>query len=182
MKDPRLKMIAEAKGTRLAEKRRTSTCKFADRVAQLSIDYYYRYVPKSQRPPQTCIATIVAHFRGQLHLISMGVGTKFLSEESLRCEESSMQYGMRVRDCHAEVLARRAFRVRLTQEILMDLRKGTTSSNSEDSSLRHHFLRILARSAGRACERFQYKLREGVTLHFYSSSAPCGNATVSTRK
>jgi hypothetical protein len=155
---------------RHAEKRRTSTCKFADRVAKLSIEYYKVVIPEADRPPQTCMATIVAHFAddGSLKVLSMGVGTKFLSTEIIEQEQQSKEYGLRVRDMHAEVLARRSFRARLTTEILNDL-KGSTMLPSE---------RILKRSPRSEDDSVQFSLRDGVTLHLYTSSAPCGNATV----
>ena len=159
---------------RHAEKRRTSTCKFADRVARLSIEYYKNTIPESDRPPQTCMATIVAHFRDEgnvLKVLGMGVGTKFLSHQVLQQEQlHSKKYGLRVRDCHAEVLARRAFRARLTSEILHRL-KGTPMLDSEC---------ILKRTSGtgNGGDRIRFGLRDGVTLHLYTSSAPCGNATM----
>ena len=166
-------------GVRHAERRRTATCRFADRVAQHSVDYYQKQIPPNQRPPQTCMATLVAHFQDtqRLFVLSMGVGTKFLSESSLREEEASSIYGRRVRDSHAEVLARRAFRRRLTLEILEDLKGKLPEEQTGDSK------RILRRSTnqvqGSNGDRIRYALREGVTLHMYTSSAPCGNATVS---
>ncbi len=180
---------------RHAEKRRTSTCRFADRVAQLSVNHYKEVIPLEQRPPQTCIATILAHYRddnddaredsclvgdgknqGRLWILSMGVGTKFLPESSLRQEVENQNqegYGSRVRDMHAEVLARRAFRRQLTLEIQEDLRQRDEDERhqSDDKTMP-----ILVR-----CENsntIQYKLRPGITLHMYTSSAPCGNATL----
>lgn len=105
------------------------------------------------------------------------MGTKFLSESSLKEEEASSIYGRRVRDCHAEVLARRAFRRRLTLEMLEDLKGKLPDEQTGDST------RILRRSStqvqGGNNDRIRYALREGVSLHMYTSSAPCGNATVS---
>ena len=107
---------------RHAEKRRTATCTFADRVAQCSIDHYRNIVPKDQRPSQTCLATIVAHEKvdgkSTIHILGLGVGTKFLSESCLRKEISSDDYGRRIRDSHAEVLARRSFCRHLMLEVL----------------------------------------------------------------
>ena len=80
-------------------------------------------------------------------MLSFGVGTKFL--EAKRPES--------LRDMHAEVLARRGLLRFLHQEMLLCLQA--------DSS------RLLERS-GAWC-----KLRESVTLHFYTSSVPCGNAS-----
>jgi Adenosine-deaminase (editase) domain len=140
---------ATTKRLRLAEKRRTSTCAFANRVARLSIDHYNRHVDIAFRrtQQQTCVATLVAHEveTNALYVIAMGVGTKFLTEQTLRLEielEQQQQqqqqqqpsssvhannngrrgvvvYGSRVRDGHAEVLCRRAFRRYLTESVIL---------------------------------------------------------------
>uniref|UniRef100_A0A6U9WLL4 A to I editase domain-containing protein n=1 Tax=Pseudo-nitzschia australis TaxID=44445 RepID=A0A6U9WLL4_9STRA len=190
---------------RHAEKRRTSTCRFADRVAQLSVDHYKKTIPLDKRPSQTCIATIVAHCTlykcndgvgdaenvndndvdhdgnntrgaGMLWVLSMGVGTKFLSESILRREienECIDGYGSRVRDMHAEVLARRAFRRQLTLEIQEDLR----FPEEQERRRKRKSNRILVRSLDKD-SRIRYKLRSDITLHMYTSSTPCGNATL----
>lgn len=218
---------------RYAERRRSSTCRFADRVARVSVDLYRSLILESDRPPQTCIATIVAHYsgtdgtecthgssvssisrsRGELRVISLGVGTKFLPESMLRSEITSrhgnidnseqqeekvdvaakeeedrrrfLPYGCRVRDLHAEILARRAFRRYLTTEILNDLScdKDNSSRKSDDGRDADRPLSILVRSTiptkpGDDKVRHRYTLRPGVTLHLYTSSAPCGNATL----
>jgi len=152
---------------RHAEKRRTSTCLFADRVAALSVEHYRKHVPSNfqETQKQTCLATIVAAYDEdevqRLDVIAMGVGTKFLSETVLQSPQE--RYGERLRDCHAEVLARRALRRYLSEEIWRDEVEGREPSIlqqcKEKSSL-------------------YYKLRTNVTLHFYCSSAPCGNATL----
>jgi double-stranded RNA-specific adenosine deaminase len=164
----------EKKNIRHAEKRRTATCQFADRLAQVSIDEYRKVVPEKDRPAQTCLATIIAHNMaagGKLMVVGLGVGTKFLGENALRSEASSSEYGRRVRDCHAEVLARRAFRRQLTLEIIEDLKVDPTSRLIPDEN---RFLERQQNENG----AITYRLRPGITLHFYSSSAPCGNATL----
>ena len=186
------------KAIRHAEKRRTSTCRFADRVAQLSVDHYKSTVPIEKRPIQTCIATILAHYRqeeedrdtndyhdnqnreGILWIVSMGVGTKFLSELSLQElveNDKENGYGSRVRDMHAEVLARRAFRRQLTLEIQEDLH-GTINTTTH---CKHKNPSVLVRCPNTSSEGrdvIRYMLRPGVTIHMYTSSAPCGNATL----
>jgi hypothetical protein len=199
---------------RHAEKRRTSTCIFADRVAKISVDHYKSTIKIENRPPQTCIATILAHCaaadddddndndnEGTLWVLSMGVGTKFLSEACLHQEVENETYGSRVRDMHAEVLARRAFRRQLTLEILNDLqeqeqRNGTNkivNNNNNTNGKRSRSRSILVRSGSSNNNNnidkntdnnnnnnniIRYKLRKGVTIHMYTSSAPCGNATL----
>jgi double-stranded RNA-specific adenosine deaminase len=183
--------ISKKTAVRHAEKRRTSTCLFADQVARVSIDHYRRMVPKEQRLPQTCLAAIVAHYKndGHLQVLSMGAGTKFLSESCLRQEEEGelSSYGRRVRDCHAEVLARRAFRRQLTLEILHDLQEYSSSKNCNDDHQKKKTQRrlLLSRVSNTITTHYdatttnvRYRLQPGITLHMYTSSTPCGNATL----
>ena len=185
---------------RHAEKRRTSTCRFADRVAKVSVDHYKMTVPIDERPPQTCVATIVIHDSNDctLHVMSMGVGTKFLSESSLQSQQQPEEqndddnkgycYGRCVRDMHAEILACRAFRRQLLLEMLHDL-KGPDEhhrQNNNDTTKDQPKKSILLRSSTSTTtttttttnDRIKYKLRPGITIHLYTSSAPCGNATL----
>ena len=208
---------------RHAEKRRKSSCRFADRVAQFCVDHYQKHVPTSFREvqKQTCLAAIVAlvvtpnetnddsfalsnssnennlvsgstkndttHHRSRLVMLGMGVGTKFLSGEMLENELKISQklgdnltandgtpvgYGRRVRDCHAEVLARRAFCRQLLLEIRQDLDQHSTLTSSSKSDVS-----VLQREKA-SDGSIRFKLKPGVSLHMYCSSAPCGNATV----
>lgn len=196
---------------RYAEKRRTSTCRFADRIAQFCVDYYRAQIPHSfqEVQKQTCMAAIVAFeksessrgdskkdsdndnllvedtissvsgINNEIFMLGLGVGTKFLSSDVLK-EEMGLApsaglsgYGNRVRDCHAEVLARRAFRRQISLEILRDLQSSSVDTNR---SQREPFS-ILQRVVD-ADGSVKYRLRPNISLHMYASSAPCGNATV----
>lgn len=88
---------SHCKPVRLAEKRRSATCQFADRVAQVSVDQYHR-LPEEDRPEKTCVATIVAYINGDLRVMSMGIGTKFIPESAVQEEEAFENYGLRVRE------------------------------------------------------------------------------------
>ncbi|KAL7525962.1 hypothetical protein ACHAXR_001240, partial [Thalassiosira sp. AJA248-18] len=216
-------MQQHAEGSvRHAEKRRAGTCQFANRIARTSLDAYERSVPHSYREAnkQTCVAAIVAHLRGddsqetannandqggdsnsRLQVIGLGVGTKFLPdaiirEEQLGTSEEDDGYGKRIRDCHAEVLARRAFRRQIALEILADLksshneRGGKIIRNSrevvnfpileriEHSDHDSNHIGDEENSLHAAVASVCYRLRPCVTLHFYASSAPCGNAAL----
>jgi hypothetical protein len=207
-----VKLLREQKGTktrhatssvRHAEKRRTSTCRFADRIAQFCVDHYRAKVPSSfrEQQKQTCMAAIVAFVDGNagasgadkpesnnfiklesvtaikegassadvghFFMLGMGVGTKFLPREVLDEETTSPHYGGIVRDCHAEVLARRAFQRQLLLSILQD-------NDPQNGGESPPILQRVSLSKG----TIFYGLRPGVSLHMYTSSAPCGNATV----
>jgi double-stranded RNA-specific adenosine deaminase len=136
---------------------------------------------------QTVLAAVVARDARcdppTLRVVSLGAGTKFLRAADIDADEPS---GTRVRDCHAEVLARRGMKRFLYAQI----REAAGEAK-------------LVRSSGRAAERWivlepasfgsnasdeasttararvpGWRVRNGVTFHLYASSAPCGNATV----
>jgi len=98
--------------------RRTSSCIFADNIAKASIAAYdaaLASVPEPARTDafgggkQTVLAAVVARDERMdaLRVVSLGTGTKFMSAVDI---EADADAGARVRDSHAEVLARRGLR------------------------------------------------------------------------
>jgi hypothetical protein len=106
------------------------------------------------------------------------------------------RYGGRVRDCHAEVLARRAFRRQISLEMAEDAACGGGCGCGGGGGGESGYVPILERAVDRRRrggddgdgdgggngsggeQHFfdhnrRYRLRDGVTLHFYASSAPC---------
>lgn len=156
---------------RHAEKSRKSTCLFADIVAKAALDTYAKVVPDALQSSFKVNRTVFSAFllfdssapedlcacstsdRGfPLHVVSLGVGTKFMQQKDVKVDTD----GKKVRDCHAEVLARRAFRVFLLKEML---KKGDSK-----------FLEV--------CQPGKFRLRPKFRVVMYTSSAPCGNAVL----
>ena len=196
---------------RHAEKRRIGTCLFANRIARTSLDAYDAVIPldfRKENKSQTCVAAVVAYFsavgkeegdpsnvidQGHLQVMGLGVGTKFIPDCILRQEESNsggICYGKRIRDCHAEVLAIRAFRRQLSLEISehtrqIDERRQNINDEASSTSQRGaEYFPILEHVDGRGdrdcrnpksnvARNRRYRLKSNVTLHFYASSAPC---------
>jgi hypothetical protein len=190
-----MEQVHAKNAVRHAEKRRIGTCQFANRIANVSLDAYNSVVPKSHRDAmkQTCVAAIVAHYSnkhnnqseqqknvvGKMRVLGLGVGTKFVSHDVITDEQNNNEnnncYGKRVRDCHAEVLARRAFRRQVALEILTDLkRESSFDNNAENDSI----LERVECKDDDMQTNICYRLKPNVTLHFYASSTPCGNATL----
>ena len=90
--------------------------------------------------------------------VAVGTGTKFLPNALL--SGPGARTGRLVRDCHAEVVARRALKRFLLREVRRAAPGGGGSEVLEESP----------QAEGR------FRLRPGLSLHFYSSSQPCGNA------
>ena len=113
--------------------------------------------------------------------IGQGVGTKFLQESVLRQEEDAIEsastniYGRRIRDCHAEVIARRAFRRKITLEMQKHLKSSSSTKLQSSSSEAFDILTMIKNQDD---GKILFRLKDSITLHFYASSAPCGNATV----
>src|SRR3989338_3850223 len=151
---------------RCAEKNRKSTCKFADRIARICLAEYERVKEeeKELRHTQTVFAAFVLREMESssvdvLRVISCGVGTKFIDVPNLSPTI--------VRDCHAEILARRCLLLFFRQQIAL-ARSASPSIfvPSTDSSI------DLARTDAK------YVLSSRYSIHFYSSSSPCGNSCI----
>jgi double-stranded RNA-specific adenosine deaminase len=97
-----------------------------------------------------------------LLLVSLGVGTKFLGPELLYGARHDA--GQLLRDCHAEVLAKRGLQAFLTRQVAA------------------HSARPAAASAPPHLRPFSWLDSAGGLLHLrprlvmYTSSMPCGNA------
>jgi double-stranded RNA-specific adenosine deaminase len=182
---------------RSAEADRLSSCKFADAVATAVINKYKETCSDELRRAykQTVLAAFVlqvplgltstsrlerslttAETEGRaalsLEVVSLGVGTKFLKAEQLIHHENmyrdgtSTSGGIFLKDMHAEVLAKRGFQRFLLQECFVAIkavRDGTAPSR---------FLECMNIST------MELRFREGITVHLYSSSQPCGNASI----
>ncbi|KAH9252028.1 hypothetical protein BASA81_010010 [Batrachochytrium salamandrivorans] len=152
----------DTKRLRSVEKRRTSTCLFADSVAELVLKRYREIVISDEQArtalqsSQTCIAAFVVLVEGtgganKLVVASLGVGTKIVSESTA---ELDSEHGRVVLDSHAEVLARRGL-VRFLYHQLELLEQGEEAIFDSERGL-----------------------KPNVSFHLYSSSSPCGNSCV----
>ncbi|KAL3911273.1 MAG: hypothetical protein SGPRY_008754, partial [Prymnesium sp.] len=178
-----------------AEKSRKPTCAFADRLANCALESFHKVrVQAGFDYKQTVLAAIVVlrssppppairlaspstppppsplppegvasppAMTPEMYVASLACGTKFLRREKVEAD----RVGGCVRDCHAEVLARRCFRRYLAAEIRRVLR-GEASNAAHPPILEE---------GPPGC---RMRLAAGVSLHLYSSSQPCGNASI----
>ena len=171
-------MITNA--VRSAEKTRKSTCSFADRCGALSIEEFKRRCPLHMENAyqQTVLATIIVENRitSTLRVVAMGVGTKFMS--TYHCNDlgdPTPKHLFCVRDCHAEILARRAFLLYMYKEMecLLQDRLSNRESGLGDTS-------ILEWTPTCDASTFTppFQVRDSMHIHMYTSSMPCGNACI----
>jgi Adenosine-deaminase (editase) domain len=140
--------------------------------------------------------------RPHLTVVSLGVGTKFLSAARIQAEFKRGERGNSVRDMHAEALAQRGLRRFLALEARRYLpqQRGTENDDRSGSSdpagaglepnaalsSGSNVLELVLSSPEAGDDRGdagtvpggRFRLRSGVTLHLYTSSVPCGNASV----
>lgn len=151
---------------RSAEHERISSCSFADHVARLSIEEFRRNCPIDIDYRQTVLSSILLRdvrdhvsTKSAVKVVAFGVGTKAIAYTDFRRENFSRDL---IRDCHAEVLARRAF-----LKYLM----------AEAAALYSHET-ILGESPFKMNSLGFLSLVDGCSFHLYTSSQACGNATI----
>ncbi|XP_053568931.1 double-stranded RNA-specific editase B2 [Bombina bombina] len=137
---------------------------FADSIYQLVIQ---KFQELSDRFSSVCtrhksLAAIVMT-KGldlrQAQVIALASGTKCINGEYLNDQ------GLVVNDCHAEIVARRAFIHFLYTQLELHLSKqGTDWEHSV-------FIRLKEGS---------YRLRENIMFHLYVSTSPCGDARINS--
>lgn len=134
----------------------------------------YARLPKTGKP-QTAEWTILAGvvlttLDAPPRVIALGTGTKCLTAEQIAADTA----GECLHDAHAEVCARRALRAYFVSEL-----KSLASSSTSD---------VLQPIASCDCStgpdgstgggRGGFELKPGVTLIFYTSEPPCGDAAI----
>ena len=141
---------------RSTEKSRISSCTASDEIARAVIRKYTELGKSlTDDAAQLVLAGIVAIHNNSIDVISLAVGNKF-SPTGDKQDDS-------VRDCHAEVLSRRAFKHWLANEY-KSVDEGKKSLYFDSKRDTDGILRLVARS--------------DVTWVLYISSAPCGNACI----
>jgi hypothetical protein len=84
---------------------------------------------------------------------------------------------VQVHDCHAEVLARRAFRLFLAREVALG-GESTVLEAGAPLPGQHRATHYGGADDSENAPSSRLQLRKGLTVHLYSSSMPCGNACV----
>ena len=140
-------------------------------------------------------------------MVALGAGTKFMPCDALAADDE-LGAGARVRDCHAEVLARRAFKRFLYSQLRVaaaawrlqhsrgrrpQQQQQTAAESAPWCILEPCFANAAAAAADADVDADagggdfnseghgwprRWRVRPGVTFHLYTSSTPCGNAAV----
>lgn len=189
---------------RSAEKSRVSSCNFADAVARAAIQCYEQKMTFKYKK-QTCMASIllsvakdheffknavdlydgrvVEGWDGAFIVVSFGAGTKHLphsvAKNDINNDDSKRSLHRRVRDMHAEVLARRAFQNFLLAQVdlIMHCKRVLEREDPELSAETLGNI-VLVPDCPNERHGMKFKLRDGIGVHMYCSAMPCGNACI----
>ena len=146
---------------RHAEKARMATCAFADRIAAVSLAAYGS-LPAMDETLETVVSAFVLEWPvGVLHVVALGAGTKFDESDAPAHAVADLNAEIqcaRVRDGHAEILAQLALK-----HFFASCTSGTAAACTPMPLVR-------------AAAHERWRLHAEARLHFYTSSAPCGNA------
>ncbi|KAL3924686.1 MAG: hypothetical protein SGILL_000898 [Bacillariaceae sp.] len=141
------------------------------RIASCALHFFDRKLQGKKGKPKpneewTVYAAIVAHQAADdaMWVVSCATGTKCTS---YRCN------GCVLHDAHAEVLARRGLIRVLWGEIRKLKQNQTTESNRNGRPLL-----VPSSSTASASSPTSYRLNPHITLHFYISDSPCGDASI----
>ena len=150
-----------ARAVRSAESNRSHSCLFANVVAEVSLDSFLLWCPPELKKSitQTVMAAfLVQNGNNRPEVVSIGMGTKYVLRKNLKGHRNYFL----VRDQHAEILAKRGFRRYLVKQI-----RNCKAGDTEEESI---FVKNSLDGV--------LRLRDGISVHFYCSSQPCGNATI----
>ena len=133
---------------------------FADKVAKLCCDHYAKVLSKRGKPQKrkewTFMAAIILMKTNQseMSVVAMGTGSKALGQSKVNCNV--------VHDGHAEIMARRAFRCYLYNELeRLFTGEGSIILDHDVGSVTNGVI-----------------LKHDVRFHFYTSHTPCGDASI----
>eukprot|EP01038_Epipyxis_sp_PR26KG_P010706 gene10706-14374_t len=165
---------------------RISSCILADRIASVTLASYQRLCPPYLRDSfnQTVLSSFVVQCpiyqtsnnnkvcETLLYVASIGVGTKVLPAEII--DKSRLNHSRQgdklIRDMHAEIIARRGFRRFLISQYKVLIHSNGAINQHKNSNQESPFFEL--NDVGMLI------LKPGVFIHMYSSSQPCGNATI----
>jgi len=107
----------------------------------------------------------------RLRVLALATGTRCIGVAAMAAARGGL-----VHDCHAEVLCRRAFNRYLFSELAARSRDEGGSDNTSAHILEPFVAAGASAEATRETSR--WRLRQGLRLHFYVSTLPCGECTL----
>jgi Adenosine-deaminase (editase) domain len=148
-----------------------------DKIAACALDHYDKVLPSNKGKPKenewTVFAAIVAveeeRHTQRCWVVSCATGTKcstFVPPKDMLASEAEKIESTILRDCHAETLARRG----LVHVLWKEIDENSSLPNDNNN---HRLLENLPNSSPP-----QFQLRSNVTLHYYISDPPCGDASI----
>ncbi|KAI8586541.1 adenosine deaminase/editase [Geranomyces variabilis] len=142
----------------------------ADAIANAVLSAYAQ-LPKTGKPVAraakhewTVLAGIVAVTSTQIECIALGTGLKCLNPSQMPADGSCLH------DSHAEVICRRSF---------MHYLYASLEAEESGQAIKGKGPRILVPQEKDGEANRLYRVADGVSLHFYISQSPCGDASMS---
>ncbi|KAF8476852.1 hypothetical protein BDZ91DRAFT_778076, partial [Kalaharituber pfeilii] len=153
------------------------TSPIADLVA-MSIVSAFTALPAKSKPRLrnngsyewvTLAGIALEHDDGKITCVSLGTGVKCLPSSKV-----PLAKGLVLHDCHAEILALRAFNAFLIEECRLLL----TASPEVPEAYVSPYVRL--REVSELCCEIPhpFAIREGVKIHMFTSEAPCGDCSM----
>ena len=129
----------------------------ARKVQELTSEKYYEVASKTkldaEKLRKVLSSVVMVTKNSRKEVVAIGTGTSCISHNNLS------EQGLAVNDCHAEIVARRAFLRFLYAQLQL------CAENKEGDS-------VFQRSPSG-----KYKLQSDTSFHLYISTAPCGDAS-----
>ena len=105
---------------------------------------------------------------GNFQVVALGTGSKCLGENEVSLD------GSLVHDSHAEVVVKRAFVTYLLHQLEKAFQRAQQNTISSTCLTKDFVFNY-----DKTCQ--QFRLKNGIKFHLYSSHPPCGDATIAPK-
>ena len=130
----------------------------ANTISELCLNFFFNKLPNAKKTLKdnewTILSAIVIERENKYEVVSLGTGTKCIGSMLLSDK------GDILNDSHSEIICRRAF-LRYLMSQMMATKSDTSIFVYNDKQMK-------------------FNLRENIKFHFFTTSSPCGDASIYT--
>ncbi|CAO1384296.1 unnamed protein product [Diamesa serratosioi] len=130
----------------------------ANTISELCLNFFFNKLPNAKKTLKdnewTILSAIVIERENKYEVVSLGTGTKCIGSMLLSDK------GDILNDSHSEIICRRAF-LRYLMSQMMATKSDTSIFVYNDTQMK-------------------FNLRENIKFHFFTTSSPCGDASIYT--